>query len=106
VRKNGRPRVKIMVSCDANQEGECEAAAFTTSAGPQALVLEDPAKGELITEPIKPSRTHKHGGKRKSLRFRTVIKLKLNARGRELLAAGDLPVTLRARVRRGSVDHY
>jgi len=107
ITKNGRPKVKIVVSCDANQPGDCEAAAFTTSAGPEAAgVLQSDPEGEQITAAVEPSRTRKKKGKRRSLRFRTTLHLTLNARGQELLQKSDLDVSIRVTVRRGGVEHH
>jgi hypothetical protein len=101
---NGSRRLRIKVTCQSDTASECEATASeSTSAAlaTQATALE---AAETIAEPAS-TVTKRRRGKRGGLRFRTVLKLKINARGREILAQRDVHAIVVVRIHRDGRDH-
>jgi hypothetical protein len=84
--KRGKVPV-VIVKCNTATRAGCQAEVRTTAASAALLGgtnLSEADDGEVITQPtgIKP--------KKRKKRFRTNIRLRLNARGRELLTLGNL----------------
>jgi len=105
--RRGIPKVKIRVICESDERGDCDATALTGASsvvngsdGSGQLASEDEPIVEPGTRPLKRVESPKKGG----LKFRTVIKLKLNQRGQALLSTGDVPVKVEATVHRASKD--
>ena len=77
----------VIVKCDTATRAGCQAEVRAAAASGALLGetnLSESGDGEVITEPV----TSKP--KKRKKRFRTSLRLKLNARGRELLRLGDV----------------
>jgi hypothetical protein len=102
-KRNGSRRLRIKVTCQSDKASECAAAASDSTSATLVTQATELDASETITEP-ESTVTKKRRGKRGVLKFRTVLRLKLNARGRELLAQRDVDATVVVRIRRDGRD--
>jgi hypothetical protein len=101
---NGTPKARIRVTCRSDRESTCEATALADDAiGAAAAVDASPSVQAMLEEIAQPvsATTRRKARKGGSLRFKRVLVLRLNVRGKELLQKGDLFVRIVVTVQRG-----
>jgi hypothetical protein len=105
VRKNGKRKVTVLVACESDEPAECEAS-LLTEAPPTSTSTTVAASGPVLSEIATPRKAKLSRLRKSSLGFRTVLRLKLNARGRELIGNDQVNARLEVVVRRGGQEFH
>jgi len=103
VRKNGKRKLSVRIGCESDEPAECEASLLAVVPTTGTTVA---GSGPVLSEIAQPRKAKTERLKKSTLGFRTVIHLRLNERGRELLQSGDLDARLVLVVRRAGGEFH
>jgi len=98
LRKNGKKKVAVLVGCESDKPAECEA---TLLAAEPTTSTTTPGSSPALSEIVAPRKAKLVRFQKSALGFRTVLRLRLNSRGRELIQNQQVDARLEVTVVRG-----